>query len=45
MYGTYIGNNTMLIKPLWGGFLLAPSTDMSLMPSLLTPWSGFDISY
>jgi len=36
MYGTYIGNNKMLIKPIWGGFLLASCTDMSLMPTLVT---------
>jgi FkbM family methyltransferase len=36
MHGLYIGNNRMLIQPTWGGKLLAPADDLSVMPDLLT---------
>lgn len=36
MHGLYIGNNRMLIQPVWGGKLLAPADDLSVMPDLLT---------
>lgn len=35
MNGIYIGNNKMLIKPLFGGKLLAYADDYSLMPDLV----------
>jgi FkbM family methyltransferase len=34
-YGTYIGNDRMLIKTQWGMRLIVSSYDMSLMPTLL----------
>lgn len=34
-YGTYIGNDRMLIKTAWGMRLIASAKDMSLMPTLL----------
>jgi FkbM family methyltransferase len=39
MRGTYIGNNRMLVSPIWGGKLLVSSNDRSLMPELVI--SGF----
>jgi FkbM family methyltransferase len=35
MRGVYIGNNKMLISPIWGGKLIASSNDRSLMPELV----------
>jgi FkbM family methyltransferase len=35
MRGTYIGNGKMLISPIWGGKMVAPSDDLSLMPDLV----------
>ncbi|MFD2703188.1 FkbM family methyltransferase [Paenibacillus shunpengii] len=34
MFGAYIGNGKMLISSTWGGKLVAPSNDYSLMPDL-----------
>ncbi|MEV6923090.1 FkbM family methyltransferase [Dactylosporangium sp. NPDC051485] len=36
MHGTYIGNDRMLIELAYGGMLVVPSDDYSLMPSLAT---------
>lgn len=35
MKGTYIGNERMLISPIWGGKLVVPSNDLSLAPDLI----------
>lgn len=35
MHGTFIGNNKMLVFPVWGGRLLISSEDLSLMPDLV----------
>jgi FkbM family methyltransferase len=35
MFGTYIGNNKMLVKTVYGGMLTISSEDLSLMPSLV----------
>ncbi|MDH3249889.1 MAG: FkbM family methyltransferase [Acidimicrobiia bacterium] len=34
-YGTYMGNNRMLIAPRWGGKLIVPADDLSLTPTLV----------
>ncbi|MCK6206014.1 FkbM family methyltransferase [Bacillus infantis] len=39
MFGTYIGNNRMLVKVVYNGMLTISSEDLSLMPSLVT--TGF----
>lgn len=36
MFGTYIGNNKMLVKVVYNGMLTISATDLSLMPSLVT---------
>ncbi|WP_026486300.1 FkbM family methyltransferase [Caldanaerobius polysaccharolyticus] len=36
MYGTYIGNNRVLVSTQWGGMLLVSSDDLSLSPTLIT---------
>jgi len=36
MYGSYIGDNKMLVKTVWGGKLICSSNDMSLMPDLVS---------
>jgi FkbM family methyltransferase len=36
LYGTYAGNDRMLIRPVWGGRLHAHSEDLSLTPELVT---------
>lgn len=36
MHGTYIGDNKMLIKLAYNGYLTISSTDLSLMPTLVT---------
>jgi FkbM family methyltransferase len=35
LHGTYVGNGSVLIAPTWGGRLLMPSDDISLMPELV----------
>ena len=35
MHGIYIGNNRVLVRPVWGGLLLVPSEDLSLSPFLI----------
>lgn len=35
MHGVYIGNNRMLCQLAWGGKLLVPSEDLSLMPEIV----------
>ena len=35
LHGTYVGDNRMLIATLWGGRLLGPADDLSLMPELV----------
>jgi FkbM family methyltransferase len=35
LHGVYIGGNRMLISTIWGGRLLIPSDDLSLMPELV----------
>ena len=35
LHGTYVGDNRMLISTTWGGRLLVPSDDLSLMPELV----------
>jgi FkbM family methyltransferase len=35
LHGTYAGNGRMLISTTWGGRLLVPSEDLSLMPELV----------
>jgi FkbM family methyltransferase len=39
---TYIGNGRMLVAPAWGGKMVAPSDDLSLMPDLAIQ-GAFDI--
>ena len=36
LHGTYAGDGRMLVAPTWGGRLLIPSEDLSLMPELVT---------
>ncbi|MCA1320521.1 FkbM family methyltransferase [Bacillus tianshenii] len=36
MFGTYIGNNKMLVKLAYEGMLMVSADDLSLMPSLVT---------
>jgi FkbM family methyltransferase len=43
MRGTYIGNGKVLISPIWGGKMLAPSDDLSIMPDLVID-GAFDIA-
>ncbi|MBF5083142.1 FkbM family methyltransferase [Quadrisphaera sp. INWT6] len=35
MQGTYIGQGRMLITPVYGGFLFAPASDLSITPTLV----------
>ncbi len=35
LHGTYVGDNRMLISTTWGGRLLVPADDISLMPELV----------
>jgi FkbM family methyltransferase len=35
LHGTYVGGNRMLISTTWGGRLLLPADDVSLMPELV----------
>jgi FkbM family methyltransferase len=35
LHGTYVGNSRMLVSTTWGGRLLVPSDDLSLMPELV----------
>lgn len=35
LHGTYVGNNRVLVRPVWGGRILLPSEDVSLMPELV----------
>jgi FkbM family methyltransferase len=35
LHGTYVGGNRMLISTTWGGRLLVPADDLSLMPELV----------
>ncbi|GAA2356685.1 FkbM family methyltransferase [Dactylosporangium salmoneum] len=41
MHGTYIGNDRMLIELAYGGMLVVPSDDYSLMPALTT-WGAIE---
>ena len=43
MRGTYIGNGKMLISPIWGGKMVAPSDDLSVMPDLVID-GAYDIA-
>jgi FkbM family methyltransferase len=43
MRGTYIGHGKMLISPIWGGKMVVPSDDLSVMPDLVIN-GAFDIS-
>ena len=36
LHGTYVGDGRMLVAPRWGGRLLIPADDLSLMPELVT---------
>jgi FkbM family methyltransferase len=42
VFGTYIGNNKMLVKLGYGGYLTVSSEDLGLMPSLVTT-GGFEV--
>jgi FkbM family methyltransferase len=35
LHGTYVGDGRMLVKTTWGGKLLVPTSDLSLMPELV----------
>jgi FkbM family methyltransferase len=35
LHGTYVGDGRVLVSTLWGGRLLVPSDDLSLMPELV----------
>ena len=35
LHGTYVGNDRVLVSTAWGGRLLLPSDDLSLMPELV----------
>jgi FkbM family methyltransferase len=35
LHGTYVGNNRVLVRTVWGGRLLLPGDDLSLMPELV----------
>jgi FkbM family methyltransferase len=35
LHGTYVGGDRMLVSTTWGGRLLVPSADLSLMPELV----------
>src|SRR5215207_1639071 len=35
LHGTYVGDERMLISTVWGGRVLVPSNDLSLMPELV----------
>jgi FkbM family methyltransferase len=39
VHGTYVGNDRVLVSPTWGGRLLLPSDDLSLMPELVATGS------
>jgi hypothetical protein len=47
LHGTYVGNDRVLVSTTWGGRLLLPSDDLSLMPELVstgtydTPFTAF----
>ena len=47
LHGTYVGNDRVLVSTAWGGRLLLPSDDLSLMPELVatgtydTPFTAF----
>lgn len=43
MRGTYIGHGKVLISPIWGGKMLAPSDDLSITPDLVLD-GAFDIA-
>ena len=36
LHGAYVGNGRVLVGPVWGGRLLLPSDDLTLMPELMT---------
>jgi FkbM family methyltransferase len=36
LHGGYVGNGRVLVGPVWGGRLLLPSDDLTLMPELMT---------
>lgn len=36
LHGGYVGNGRVLVGPTWGGRLLLPSDDITLMPELMT---------
>lgn len=35
LHGTYVGDGRVLVAPLWGGRLVLPADDLSLMPELV----------
>ena len=35
LHGTYVGDGRMLVAPTWGGRLLIPADDLSMMPELV----------
>ena len=35
LHGTYVGNDRVLVRTVWGGRLLLPADDLSLMPELV----------
>jgi FkbM family methyltransferase len=44
VHGTYVGHNRMLIATTWGGRLLVPSDDLSLMPELVA-YGTYDVPF
>src|SRR4051812_28617155 len=36
LHGGYVGDGRVLVGPAWGGRLLLPSDDLTLMPELMT---------
>jgi FkbM family methyltransferase len=44
LYGTYVGNNRLLIRLVGGGRLLVSADDLSLMPELVTE-GGYDAPF
>ncbi len=44
LHGTYVGNNRVLIRTLWGGRILLPADDLSLMPELVA-FGTYDVPF
>src|SRR4051812_2309129 len=36
LHGSYVGDGRVLVGPTWGGRVLLPSDDLTLMPELMT---------